>query len=69
MRIYFWGEGVAGFMPLFRCIYFFYIFFLKSLALCLFLDVFIHFFYIDFFKVYLFFYFYFFAFFGGGGWA
>ena len=21
-RIYFWGEGVVGFMPLFRCLFF-----------------------------------------------
>ena len=73
---YFWGGGVficfgegVGFMPLFRCIYFFYIFFLKSLALCLFIDVFIYFYTVFFLKS-LSFFIYFFSFWGwGGGWA
>ena len=36
-RIYWGGEGVVGFMPLFICIYFFG----EGWALCLFLDLFI----------------------------
>ena len=58
-------------MPLFRCIYlFFTYFFLKSLALCLFLDVFIYFFIYFFLKSLSIFFNIFFCFLGGvGGWA